>query len=303
MRLLSQVSASSSLLAVQQKPQRHMPASGLVVCRCSRPQALPRADTGSSWRMQAGLTQVSRVQLAVYDPSWLEMPLTVMPCHCPAATLYKLGSAQRLFTGHTCRLWDIGSRGHDAQTLCCILPAGPADDPDQLELQQQALEAAAAELHAAQSIPRYWTDYLQVRPGDLRMPVQQQLKPLLRRQLCFGQDPPCCGIWPLTNERACFTPRGTCMYAQPHPPAAVGHINSGACRPVLQVDLADSCVLTLSGAWQGQLGWDGWGVPGSSSSSAVRELVDAAVDKVRWWAEQCDRMQGGLGPHTASHPA
>lgn len=61
-----------------------------------------------------------------------------------------------------------------------------------------------------------------------------------------------------------------------------------------QVDLSDSCVLTLSGAWQGQLGWDGWGVPGSSSST-VRDLVEAAVDKVRWWAEQCDRMQGGCG--------
>jgi len=48
----------------------------------------------------------------------------------------------------------------------------------------------------------------------------------------------------------------------------------------------------LSGSWQGQLGWDGWGVPGSSSSSAVRDLVDGAVDRVRWWAEQCDRMQG-----------
>jgi hypothetical protein len=63
---------------------------------------------------------------------------------------------------------------------------------------------------------------------------------------------------------------------------------------LLQVDLADSCVLTLSGSWQGQMGWDGWGVPGSSSGSAVRELVDAAVDRVRWWAEQCDRMQGEL---------
>lgn len=63
---------------------------------------------------------------------------------------------------------------------------------------------------------------------------------------------------------------------------------------LLQVDLADSCVLTLSGAWQGQTGWDGWGVPGSSSGSAVRELVDSAVDRVRWWAEQCDMMQGEL---------
>lgn len=63
---------------------------------------------------------------------------------------------------------------------------------------------------------------------------------------------------------------------------------------LLQVDVADSCVLTLSGAWQGQMGWDGWGVPGSSSGSAVRELVDSAVDRVRWWAEQCDRMQGEL---------
>ena len=63
------------------------------------------------------------------------------------------------------------------------------------------------------------------------------------------------------------------------------------CAMLCQVDLSDSCVLTLSGAWQGQLGWDGWGVSGSSSSS-VRDLVEAAVDKVRWWAEQCDRMQG-----------
>lgn len=61
---------------------------------------------------------------------------------------------------------------------------------------------------------------------------------------------------------------------------------------LLQVDLADSCVLTLTGAWQGQMGWDGWGVSGSSSGSAVRELVDSAVDRVRWWAEQCDMMQG-----------
>lgn len=65
------------------------------------------------------------------------------------------------------------------------------------------------------------------------------------------------------------------------------------CWVWVQVDLADSCVLTLSGAWQGQLGWDGWGVPGSSGGSALRELVEAAVDRVRWWAEQCDRMQGG----------
>jgi hypothetical protein len=60
---------------------------------------------------------------------------------------------------------------------------------------------------------------------------------------------------------------------------------------LLQVDLADSCVLTLSGSWHGQRGWAGWGVSGSSSSS-VRDLVDAAIDRVRWWAEQCDRMQG-----------
>lgn len=60
----------------------------------------------------------------------------------------------------------------------------------------------------------------------------------------------------------------------------------------MQVDLADGCVLTLTGSWHGQRGWDGWGVSGSSSS-AVRDLVDAAVDRVRWWAEQCDRMQGG----------
>lgn len=66
---------------------------------------------------------------------------------------------------------------------------------------------------------------------------------------------------------------------------------------LLQVDLADSCVLTLSGSWQGQMGWDGWGVPGSSSSSAVRDLVEVAVDRVRWWAEQCDRMQGELLVH------
>jgi hypothetical protein len=63
---------------------------------------------------------------------------------------------------------------------------------------------------------------------------------------------------------------------------------------LLQVDLADSCVLTLTGVWQGQLGWDGWGV-NSSSGSAVRELVDSAMDRVRWWAEQCDRMQGEGG--------
>jgi hypothetical protein len=86
---------------------------------------------------------------------------------------------------------------------------------------------------------------------------------------------------------------------QPRLPAALGqHVNARAFQPLLQVDLADSCVLTLSGAWQGQMGWDGWGVPGSSSSSTVRELVDAAVDKVRWWAERCDRMQGGIGPQT-----
>lgn len=36
------------------------------------------------------------------------------------------------------------------------------DDPDQLEQQQQALEAAAAELHAEATTPRYWTDFLQV---------------------------------------------------------------------------------------------------------------------------------------------
>lgn len=57
------------------------------------------------------------------------------------------------------------------------------------------------------------------------------------------------------------------------------------------MDLADEGVMTLSGAWQGQSGWDGWGVSGSSSST-TRELVDAAVDKVRWWAEQCDGLQG-----------
>lgn len=34
-------------------------------------------------------------------------------------------------------------------------------DPEQLDAQQHALEAAAAELHAAQTTPRYWTDFLQ----------------------------------------------------------------------------------------------------------------------------------------------
>jgi hypothetical protein len=54
------------------------------------------------------------------------------------------------------------------QMLYCILTMVPADDPDQLEQQQQALEAAAAELHAAQSNTRYWTDYLQVWPCGMR---------------------------------------------------------------------------------------------------------------------------------------
>lgn len=36
------------------------------------------------------------------------------------------------------------------------------DDPEQIEAAQQALEAAAAELHAAHATPRYWTDFLQV---------------------------------------------------------------------------------------------------------------------------------------------
>lgn len=42
------------------------------------------------------------------------------------------------------------------------LSVADLDDPDQLEQQQQALEAAAAELHAEATTPRYWTDFLQV---------------------------------------------------------------------------------------------------------------------------------------------
>jgi hypothetical protein len=53
---------------------------------------------------------------------------------------------------------------------CAVVNAAPADldDPDELELQQQALEAAAAELHAARDNTRYWTDYLQVWPCGIR---------------------------------------------------------------------------------------------------------------------------------------
>eukprot|EP00878_Enallax_costatus_P016283 GHUV01017080.1.p1 GENE.GHUV01017080.1~~GHUV01017080.1.p1 ORF type:complete len:410 (+),score=101.91 GHUV01017080.1:822-2051(+) len=58
----------------------------------------------------------------------------------------------------------------------------------------------------------------------------------------------------------------------------------------LQVDLHPSCVLTLSGVWRGIGEWDGWG-PAVDSSNA-RETAEAAVDKIRWWAEQCDHVQG-----------
>jgi hypothetical protein len=45
---------------------------------------------------------------------------------------------------------------------CCFVSRVDLDDPDQVEAAQQALEAAAAQLHAPQTTPRYWTDFLQV---------------------------------------------------------------------------------------------------------------------------------------------
>ncbi|WIA17309.1 hypothetical protein OEZ85_014174 [Tetradesmus obliquus] len=58
----------------------------------------------------------------------------------------------------------------------------------------------------------------------------------------------------------------------------------------LQVDLHPSTVLILPGVWQGSSAWHGWGPAPDSSSS--REAAEAAGDRVRWWAEQCDRLQG-----------
>jgi hypothetical protein len=67
-----------------------------------------------------------------------------------------------------------------------------------------------------------------------------------------------------------------------------------------QVDLQPQSALTLSGAWAGAAGWDGWGVSGSSSST-VRQLVEDALDRVRWWAEQSDSIQGGRQLHARAH--
>lgn len=65
---------------------------------------------------------------------------------------------------------------------------------------------------------------------------------------------------------------------------------SALCALGLQVDLHPSTVLTLPGVWQGSSAWHGWGPAPDSSSS--REAAEAAADRVRWWAEQCDRLQG-----------
>jgi hypothetical protein len=59
-----------------------------------------------------------------------------------------------------------------------------------------------------------------------------------------------------------------------------------------QVDLAPSSVLTLPGVWQGLSDWQGWGQP--PDTSAARETAEAVLEQVRWWAEQCDMLQGVL---------
>jgi hypothetical protein len=66
--------------------------------------------------------------------------------------------------------------------------------------------------------------------------------------------------------------------------------HSAALPVLLQVDLHPHTVLTLPGVWQGTSAWQGWGPAPDSSSS--RDTAEAAADRVRWWAEQCDRLQG-----------
>eukprot|EP00879_Flechtneria_rotunda_P013994 GHRR01014621.1.p1 GENE.GHRR01014621.1~~GHRR01014621.1.p1 ORF type:complete len:376 (+),score=113.27 GHRR01014621.1:168-1295(+) len=58
----------------------------------------------------------------------------------------------------------------------------------------------------------------------------------------------------------------------------------------LQVDMHPSTALVLPGVWQGVAQWDGWGP--AAPPGAAREAAEAVQEKVRWWAEQCDRMQG-----------
>lgn len=74
------------------------------------------------------------------------------------------------------------------------------------------------------------------------------------------------------------------------PLAPFCNLGAPLCRPTTQVDLQPSSALTLPGVWQGVTAWDGWGP--AVDTSAARDSAEAAVERVRWWAEQCDHLQG-----------
>jgi len=59
----------------------------------------------------------------------------------------------------------------------------------------------------------------------------------------------------------------------------------------LKAQLHPRSVQALSGAWRGSGGFDGYGAA-EGLLHGVKGAVEAAVDQVRWWGEQCDSLQG-----------
>ena len=58
----------------------------------------------------------------------------------------------------------------------------------------------------------------------------------------------------------------------------------------MQVDLHPSTALVIPGVWQGSGAWQDWGP--APEGSGVIDALAAAADRVRWWAEQFDTLQG-----------
>ena len=70
-----------------------------------------------------------------------------------------------------------------------------------------------------------------------------------------------------------------------------------AATAAVQAQLHPNTPLTLPGAWQGLGDTQGFGGAAALMRGASAEVVEAAADKLRWWAEGCDELQGGPGEH------